>query len=66
MNPKGLVDIDPAETVDALVARDPRALEVFQRYGIDTCCGGGLALQVVAERHGLDLDAIVAELGSAG
>ena len=66
MNTRNEVTIDPAETVNGLVAREPRSLEVFQRYGIDTCCGGGLALEVVAERHGLDLDAIVAELGAVG
>ena len=64
MNTKENSTIGATETVNALVARVPRSVAVFQRHGIDTCCGGGLPLGVVAERHGLDLDAIVAELAA--
>jgi iron-sulfur cluster repair protein YtfE (RIC family) len=51
-----------SETINELVARAPRVLPVLQRYGIDTCCGGALPLATVAERHGLDLAALVAAL----
>ena len=40
----------------------PRALEVFARYGLDSCCGGAKSLALVCERHGLDLDDVLKEL----
>jgi hypothetical protein len=40
----------------------PRAVVVFARHGLDACCGGAKPLSLVCERHGLNLDAILAEL----
>lgn len=40
----------------------PQALEVFARHGLDSCCGGAKPLALVCERHGLDLEALLAEL----
>ncbi len=40
----------------------PLALEVFARYGLDSCCGGAKPLALVCERHGLDLDEVLKEL----
>jgi iron-sulfur cluster repair protein YtfE (RIC family) len=57
--------IDPADTLNAIVARYPAALAVFQRFGLDTCCGGSLPLATAAEHHALDLEAVLAALASA-
>lgn len=54
--------VTSSETINELVARAPQVLPVLQRYGIDTCCGGALPLSTVAERHELDLVALVAAL----
>jgi iron-sulfur cluster repair protein YtfE (RIC family) len=32
--------IDPACTIDALIARQPGTIFVLNAFGIDTCCGG--------------------------
>ena len=40
----------------------PRACALFRRYDLDFCCGGRQTLQRAAERKGLDLQAIEAEL----
>ena len=40
----------------------PRAVEVFARYRLDSCCGGAKPLALVCERHGLDLEAVLTEL----
>lgn len=58
--------IDAHDTVNSLVQRHPRALRVFRKFGIDTCCAGHLSLEVVAERHSLDLDALLADLRGMG
>ncbi len=53
---------DTSETLNAIVARHPRALTVFKAFGLDTCCGGGLPLSVAAEHHALDLMILVGAL----
>jgi len=55
--------ITPAMTVNTVVLLHPRTVAVFDRYGIDSCCGGSLPIEEVARKHGLDLDALMAELG---
>lgn len=49
-------------TLNEIVLVLPRAVVVFARHGLDACCGGSKPLSLVCERHGLDLDALLAEL----
>jgi regulator of cell morphogenesis and NO signaling len=61
------VHIDPAATVNQVVHEHPSTVTVFARHHIDSCCGGGLPVEEAARRHGVDLDALLAELArSAG
>lgn len=55
-------NINANETVNELVARAPQVLPVLQLYGIDTCCGGSLPLEVAAEQHQLDIKILLHEL----
>lgn len=57
--------IEPTDTINQIVARYPAALPVLQRFGLDTCCGGALALATAAEHHALDVQAILAALRDA-
>ena len=57
--------IDPEATLNELVAAEPKALTVLHRYGLDTCCGGGLPLREAARRHELSLDELVAAIEGA-
>ena len=34
--------IDRALTINEIVARYPQTIPVFNRFGLDTCCGGGV------------------------
>ncbi|MEN9934232.1 MAG: hypothetical protein RLZZ387_811 [Chloroflexota bacterium] len=54
--------IDATEALNAIVAREPRTLEVFRRYGMDTCCGGALPLETAARHHDVDLGELLAAL----
>ena len=58
--------LDPEETtvVDAL-QRVPGANEVFQRFGLDCCCGGELPVAEAARRHGVDLEGLLEALDEA-
>ena len=49
-------------TIGEFVAEDYRAAKVFEKYGIDFCCGGNVALVATCTNKGIDLAAITAEL----
>lgn len=57
--------LDPTSTVNALIEQDPRTIAVFNRFGLDTCCGGASPLDEAAHREGVDLEALLAALRSA-
>jgi regulator of cell morphogenesis and NO signaling len=50
------------ETVGQLVVERPSRARVFERLGIDYCCGGKKPLQQVCLDKNLDYDAVVREL----
>ncbi|HEY5218764.1 MAG TPA: DUF542 domain-containing protein [Gemmatimonadaceae bacterium] len=57
--------LDLSQTVNALVARDPRTVAVFNHFGMDMCCGGGVPIAEAAARDGVDLAVLLAALRSA-
>ncbi len=59
------IGIDPAMTVAEIARKFPATAPVFARHKIDACCGGSKALREVAEKHGLALEGLVAELAAA-
>ena len=56
--------IDETRTVNEVMASYPQTIAVFNRFGIDTCCGGGAPLRDAAHRDGADADALLAALRS--
>jgi regulator of cell morphogenesis and NO signaling len=40
-------------TVNAVIARHPRTIAVFNEYGIDGCCGGEMTIADAAREQGL-------------
>ena len=57
--------IDPRWSVNETIARHPETMPVFNRFGVDTCCGGGAPITDAARRDGADADALLAALGEA-
>lgn len=49
-------------SLNQIAAQQPRALEVFDRLGLDSCCGGAKSLAVVCETHRLSLDDVLRDL----
>jgi regulator of cell morphogenesis and NO signaling len=49
-----------------LVLAQPTRARVFERLGIDYCCGGRTPLAAACTKRGLDVDAVVAELADPG
>ena len=57
--------LDLTATINDIVARHPETIPVFNRFGVDTCCGGGVRVDQAAHRDGFDLDAVVRALQDA-
>lgn len=57
--------ITPATHVTDIVTAAPATSAVFQRHGLEFCCGGHIPLAEACARAGLDLDEILAELETA-
>jgi iron-sulfur cluster repair protein YtfE (RIC family) len=56
---------DCTATVNATMARWPATMAVFNRFGVDTCCGGGSSVEDAARRDGVDAPALCAALRDA-
>lgn len=54
--------IDPTMTVKEIAARHPETVPVFHRFGMDTCCGGGVSVEHACTRDGLDLATVMGAL----
>jgi regulator of cell morphogenesis and NO signaling len=52
-------------TVNEAIQRFPDTVAVFNRFGIDACCGGAVSIAEAASRDGADLEALLAELDEA-
>jgi iron-sulfur cluster repair protein YtfE (RIC family) len=54
--------IGPETTVNEAIRRFPATVDVFNRFGIHSCCGGYAPIAEAAERDGADGDALLAAL----
>lgn len=52
------------KTIGEIVAADFRTAKVFEKHGIDFCCGGKVALAATCTERGLDLATITRELAA--
>lgn len=50
-------------TIGEIVAADFRTAKLFENHGIDFCCGGKVALEIICAEKGLNLATIISELG---
>lgn len=57
--------LTPTTTVGQIVADHPALARVFERLGIDYCCGGKKTLREAAAARGLDPNTLVATLTAA-
>lgn len=49
-------------TIGEIVRADYRTSDVFKKYGIDFCCGGGKSIAAACEEQALDVDTIIEEI----
>ena len=60
-----LTTLDTRMTVNEIVARYAETIPVFNRFGMDTCCGGGVSVDQAARREGVEVEAVLAALQEA-
>ena len=54
------VPIDPALTVNDVMACWPQTIQLLNVLGVDTCCGGGESLREAARHAGIPLTVLLA------
>jgi regulator of cell morphogenesis and NO signaling len=52
------------QTVRDIATENPGAVRVFEKYGIDSCCGGRVPLAEACATRNLDVDEVIASLGA--
>lgn len=57
--------IAPTMTINEIVAHHPEAIPVFNRFGLDLCCGSSVSLEAAVHRDGLDLTTVLTALRDA-
>lgn len=55
----------PDKTVGEFVAEDYRTAQVFEKYGIDFCCGGKVSFSETCRQKGIDGGTMLAEIEAA-
>ncbi len=58
-------ELDCSLTVRELMQRHPATRAVFERFGVDTCCGSGVSVEEAARRDGLDSAVLCTQLRAA-
>jgi regulator of cell morphogenesis and NO signaling len=54
--------VSPSATVGQLVAEKPGRARVFEKYGIDYCCGGKIPLEAACRAKDISVDEVVRQL----
>jgi regulator of cell morphogenesis and NO signaling len=62
MNGQHIMHTDPNETIGDIVAADYRTAEVFDRYGLDFCCGGRRTLSEACREQGVGVEDLLRSL----
>lgn len=57
--------LDLTLTINEIVARFPETIPVFNRFGLDTCCGGGVCVDEATRRDGIASNEVIAALRDA-
>ena len=58
--------LSPDQTVGGIAAQFPGSVRVFERHGIDFCCGGRVPLTEACRHAGADPAAVLDEIASEG
>ncbi|MCL5957823.1 MAG: DUF542 domain-containing protein [Chloroflexi bacterium] len=51
--------------INDVIKKHKETISVFNKFNVDSCCGGGKPIEVTAKRDGVDVDALMAALNEA-
>jgi regulator of cell morphogenesis and NO signaling len=54
--------IDSAKTLRSIALSQPATIRVFERFGLDYCCGGNRPLTIACTEKGLEMSAVLSAL----
>lgn len=59
------IDITPDMTLNDVIRKYPTTIGVFNRFNIDSCCGGARFIRDMAAQDKVDMDAFIQALREA-
>jgi iron-sulfur cluster repair protein YtfE (RIC family) len=59
------LSIEQELSVNEVMKRHPVTMEIFNRFGIDTCCGANASVTEAARRDGVDIDSLLEAIRDA-
>ncbi|OIP62105.1 MAG: disulfide oxidoreductase [Nitrospirae bacterium CG_4_9_14_3_um_filter_53_35] len=51
--------------INDVIRQYPETISVFNRFNVDSCCGGGASIESTAQKDGADLENLMDALNSA-
>lgn len=51
--------------INEVIKNHPQTIKVFNDYKVDSCCGGGAAIETTAKRDGVDIEGLLRALNDA-
>jgi regulator of cell morphogenesis and NO signaling len=51
--------------INEVIKKHPETIKVFNDYKVDSCCGGGAAIETTAKRGGVDIEGLLRALNDA-
>jgi regulator of cell morphogenesis and NO signaling len=51
--------------INEVIKKYPQTIGIFNKYKVDSCCGGGAAIEATAKRDGVDVEELVRALNDA-
>lgn len=58
----GSREISRDTVINEIIKRYPETIAVFNRFRVDSCCGGGQSIEETASRDGVDVEALLQAL----
>jgi len=52
-------------SINQIIRRYPSTIGIFNKFNIDSCCGGSETLEKAVKNAGADIDKVIAEIKGA-
>lgn len=59
------VEVSKDMTINQIIKQYPKSVGVFNKFNIDSCCGGSEKLETAAKNAGVDINTVISEIRKA-